>query len=168
MTWLFRRPLRTIGASIALSVGLPAMAATTTGTLNVSGTVVASCTLTTTPVNFGTSIPSPLVANVDATGTITATCSNSVPYAIALSAGSGAGASVAVRRLTSGANTLNYALYRDSARTLLWGDGTLGTGMQAGTGTGAAQSITVFGRIPTGQAPAIGAYADSVTVTITF
>lgn len=168
MTWLSRRPLRLIAAAVALGAAVPAMAATTTGTLNVSGTVVASCTLTTTAVNFGVNIPSPLVGNIDATGTITATCSNTIPYTIALNAGTGVGASVATRRLTSGANTLNYALYRDLARTQLWGDGSLGTGMLAGTGTGAAQAITVYGRIPTGQAPALGAYADSVTVTITF
>lgn len=36
------------------------------------------------------------------------------------------------------------------------------------TGTGAAQAITVFGRIPAGQAPMAGIYSDRITVTVNF
>lgn len=163
-----RKSLRLAAAAALMAGALPAMAATTTGTLNINGTVIASCTFTTTAVNFGVNIPSPLAANVDATGTIVATCSNTVPYTISMNAGAGTGATMAVRKLTSGANTLNYALYTDAGRTLVWGDGTLGTSTSTVTGNALAQTTTVYGRIPTGQAPALGAYTDAVTVTLTF
>ena len=79
------------------------------------------------------------------------------------------GATVAARKMTSGANTLNYALYKDSARTTLWGDGTLSTASITGTGTGAAQANTIYARVPGSQTTVpTGAYADTVAITITF
>jgi len=38
----------------------------------------------------------------------------------------------------------------------------------SGTGTGAAQVLTVYGRIPANQTALIGNYTDTVTVTVTF
>jgi spore coat protein U-like protein len=59
-------------------------------------------------------------------------------------------------------------MYTDAGRTTVWGDGTTGSAINALTGTGAAQAISVFGRIPTGQSPAIGTYSDTILVTLTF
>ena len=71
------------------------------------------------------------------------------------------------RCMQSGAAQLTYALYRDAARTLNWGN-TVGTDTLAGTGTGSAQASTVYGRIAAGQLPAPGGYVDTITATITF
>jgi spore coat protein U-like protein len=168
MNHILRTAVRSLAATAVLAAAVPAFAQTATGTLAVNGTVVRACTVATTPLNFGTAIPSPLVGNVDATGGITATCSPTVPYTIALGAGTGTGATVAARRLMNGTNTLNYAMYSNAARTTLWGDNSNGTTLVAGVGNGTAQAITVYGRIPTGQAPVPGTYADSVTVTLNF
>ena len=78
------------------------------------------------------------------------------------------GASVAARKLTSAASgTLNYALYQDVGRATLWGQ-TIGTDTVAGTGSGATQTLTVYGRIPALQGSAAGAYTDTITVTLTY
>ena len=63
---------------------------------------------------------------------------------------------------------LAYELYRDSARSLRWGN-TLTVDTASGTGTGSAQQLTIYGRVPpvSGQPPA-GTYNDQVTVTITY
>lgn len=63
---------------------------------------------------------------------------------------------------------LAYELYRDSARSLRWGN-TLTVDTASGTGTGSAQQLTIHGRVPpvSGQPPA-GTYNDQVTVTITY
>lgn len=63
---------------------------------------------------------------------------------------------------------LAYELYRDSARSLRWGN-TLTVDTASGTGTGSAQQLTIHGRVPpvSGQPPA-GTYNDLVTVTITY
>jgi spore coat protein U-like protein len=62
---------------------------------------------------------------------------------------------------------LNYELFRDSARTLNWGN-TIGTDTVAGTGNGLAQTLTVYGRILGSQLVAPGAYTDTVTATLTY
>jgi spore coat protein U-like protein len=66
-----------------------------------------------------------------------------------------------------GANRLKYSLFSDSARTTNWGD-TVGRDTVPATGTGAAQTFRVFGRIPASQPLPPGGYADTITVTLTF
>ena len=80
----------------------------------------------------------------------------------------GAGATFPARRMTSGGNTLVYTLFTDPGRGTVWGDGTGGSSLANGSGNGAAQAITVYGRIPSGQAVATGTYTDTITVTINF
>ena len=67
----------------------------------------------------------------------------------ALNAGSGSGGTVSLRRMTgpSGA-TIAYTIYRDGGRTQIWGNGTSGTFTVTGTGTGAADARTGYGRVP--------------------
>jgi spore coat protein U-like protein len=67
----------------------------------------------------------------------------------------------------SGSNFINYALYRDSARTANWGN-TVGTDTVSGTGTGANQSLTVYGRVPAQTTPVAGTYTDTIVVTVTY
>ena len=149
-------------------IATPGWTATATTTFAVSGTVVPGCTVAATAMSFGAAIPNPVIVNIEATSSVVATCSNGTPYTIALSAGGGAGATFAVRRMTSGANTMDYSLYTDATRASVWGNGTAGNVTVAGTGNGAAQAITVFGRIPPQTLAATGAYTDTITVTVTF
>src|ERR1035437_7919128 len=80
----------------------------------------------------------------------TLTCQNGTAYTIGISNGSGGGATSTIRKMTLGAATLNYQLFRDAARTLNWGN--IGAPDQySGTGTGSAQSVTVYPMIPAGQ-----------------
>jgi spore coat protein U-like protein len=67
-----------------------------------------------------------LTANVDNTFTLNVQCTNTTPYHIGLDAGTGTAATVAVRKMTNGSNTINYSLYTDSTRTTVWGN-TVGT-----------------------------------------
>ena len=70
--------------------------------------------------------------------------------------------------MTSGGNTLTYNLYTDPSRTQVWGDGTGGSNVSNGSGSGAAQTINVYGRISSGQTVPTGTYTDTITVTINF
>jgi spore coat protein U-like protein len=71
--------------------------------------------------------------------------------------------------MRNGTNTLNYTLYTTSGRTSIWGDGTLSTVTANGTGTGNNQTLTVYGRVPSGQSNlAAGNFSDTVTATITY
>jgi len=155
----------------AAAVGLlpsagTSFAATSTATFSVQVTIVATCTINSaSALNFGSQ--GVFTANVDQFSTIQVQCTNTTPYTIGLDAGLGAGATVAVRKMTNGGVTVNYTLYSDSLHTTVWGT-TIGTNTVAATGNGAAQSYTVYGRIPAQTTPAPGTYADTVTVTVTY
>src|ERR1700751_2026875 len=98
------------------------LATTTTTTFSVSVTLAATCTINSaSALNFGGS-QGLLTTNVDQTSTIQVTCTNSTPYNIGLDAGTGSGATVATRKLTSGGATVNYSLYSDSGRATVWGN----------------------------------------------
>ncbi|HEX4739654.1 MAG TPA: spore coat U domain-containing protein [Allosphingosinicella sp.] len=157
-----------LAASVAAAFTAPADAATTSANLGVSATNSSTCTLSTSPVAFGT-MNAVSGSSVDAAGSITVTCTNGTSWSAAADAGSGSGATLATRKLVSGGNLLNYALYTDSARTNVWGDGSSGNSTLSGTGSGSAQNVTVYGRIAAGQtgAPA-GSYSDTVSVTVTY
>jgi spore coat protein U-like protein len=160
---------RIVLATLLAGIGAPALAATAvTSTFAVNGTVSATCSVSATALNFGASIPTPVNSNIDATSTITATCSNAVPFSIKLNAGNGLGATVVTRKMSSGPNTVNYTMYTDAGRTTVWGDDTPGSAVNSLTGTGNAQAIPVYGRIPSGQSPATGIYNDTIQVTLTF
>ena len=60
-----------------------------------------------------------------------------------------------------------YGLYRDSARSPPFGN-TIGTNTLAGTGTGLALSVTVYGRIAPQATPSPGTYNDTIVVTVTY
>lgn len=84
-----------------------------------------------------------------------------------LSVGAGVAGSFNPRQLRAGANGLNYNLFRDSARTLVLGDGTPGTGRVAGS-CAATCAVIVYGRIFGGQWVPAGQYRDDVLVTLDF
>jgi spore coat protein U-like protein len=124
-------------------------------------------------MNFGST--SVLSSNIDSTATITVQATNTTPYSIGL--GNGANASGSQRRVRLGAtsNFINYNLYTNAGRSQAWTTTTQtasctgGAGTCVlGTGTGSAQNVTVYGRVPPQAIPAAGAFTDTVVVTVTF
>ena len=104
------------------------------------------------------------------TATFDVQCTNGTTYNVALNEGSTTGGTIATRLMTDGSaspETVSYQMFRDSARTLNWGK-TIATDTVAGTGNGAAQTLTVYGRIPPQTTPSPNTYTDLVTVTITY
>ncbi|MBI5066752.1 MAG: spore coat protein U domain-containing protein [Deltaproteobacteria bacterium] len=159
--------LRLALAAAVLGLAAPALAQTATATFQVTATVPNSCRIAAGAIAFGNYDPLAATA-ADATGTVTVTCTRTSAWWVGLDAGlnAGLGASGA-RAMGAGGSFLGYDLYRDATRTTPWGN-TQAEG-SAGTGTGVAQPITVYGRIPASQTgvPA-GAYADTVTATVNF
>lgn len=149
-------------------VSLAALAATITGNLPVTATVINNCVFgTITPVAFGNYDPTSATPNNN-TGSIVVTCTSGDVYNIGLNAGTFAGATVTTRRMTGpSAGGLSYFLYRDSGRTLNWGE-TIGTDTVQQTGNALPQTATVFGQIPAAQAVTAGSYSDTVGITVTF
>ena len=140
-----------------------------------------TCTVAATTLPFGSY--SPLSASpVDSTATISVTCVGvtilfvvtlDVDYTISLSKG-GAG-SYSPRYMSLLTNHLDYNLYTDNARSIVWGDATGGTSTKSGSihGTGllftsVTDNHTVYGRIPGSQNISAGAYTDIITVTVSY
>ena len=144
------------------------LAATATDPMVVSASIVNSCTIVTADLAFGTYDPFS-VPNLDVDTTVTITCTSGVIVPVDLSNGSNFGVGPTRRMLSGVANYMNYQIYTDAARTSIWGSGITGGSTVTRTGTGAADPITAYGRIPAGQTslPA-GAYSDTVTATVTF
>jgi len=103
-----------------------------------------------------------------ATGAITARCTNGDAYRIALNGGTSGNVAARQMQRTGGGGAVNYQLYLDSGYASAWGDGTSGTAMVTGTGTGNATSINVYGRVPAQTTPMPGNYIDTITATISF
>jgi spore coat protein U-like protein len=130
---------------------------------SVDATVTPMCKVDTDAVNFGTQ--GTLQVNIDATGAVLVTCTPETGYSIRLDGGEAAAAPTA-RLMSRGERTITYGLYRDSERSLPWGD-TGGT-TAAGTGTGSTQSHTVFGRVGPQATPPPGNYTDTVIVVVDY
>jgi len=153
-------------AAALLFAPLPVFAQTAAATMPVSATVTASCTITATAMAFAayTNIA------ITSTATVTPTCSNTTPYNVGLDVGTATGATVTTRGMfvtgTPGV-VLNYGLYSDAGFATVWGP-TVGTNTVAGTGSGTAQALTVYGQVLGGQLVAPGAYTDTITATVTY
>lgn len=164
------RNIRNALAAATLLAAMPgtAWAGSQTAPMSVSATVTANCTVSAGNLAFG-NVNAVSGSNYDATATLSIACTNGSGWTAAATVGGGPSATFATRRMTAGANTLNYTIYTDSGRTTVWGDGTSSSSLISGTGNGSTQSVTVYGRVPSGQTtvPA-GSYADSVTVTVTY
>lgn len=156
--------LACIGLAGAAQAASPA-----TSNLTVTITIINECTAgATTPVAFGSQ--GVLAANIDATGTISVTCTTGAPYTISLNAGTGGGTTTTRKMAGSGAatgSTVDYKLFSDSARSLNWGN-TAGE-IVSRNGTGSAETIDVYGRVPpAATTPVAGSYSDTVQVSIAY
>ena len=127
----------------------------------------ASCTISVTSVAFGSYNVFTSTA-VDSTGTVTFRCnSTAVNISVSLSKGSSSGFSP--RTLRKGSEVLDYNLYRNAARTTIWGDGTGGTSTYTDSNPPNSNvNLTVYGRIPALQDVSAGSYSDTVSAVINF
>jgi spore coat protein U-like protein len=147
------------------AVASGANAATTTGNMSVQLVLGSSCAINSIgAMDFGTN--NDLTAAISTTADISVTCTNGTPYSIELGAGGGAGATTATRVMTSGANTLNYSIYKEAAHTNVFGTGA--TEKISATGSAGAQTYTAYGLVPIQATPAVGTYTDTVLATVTY
>ena len=110
----------------------------------------------------------------DATGTMSVQCNGaaddlSVEFDQGMYAATGSTCALPLRQMGQGTNRLRYDLYRDAARSLVWGCNPA-TSSHLVLGSGSPNSVfTIYGRVPPGQVNAApGLYADTVGVTVTF
>ncbi|AYQ27318.1 MULTISPECIES: spore coat protein U domain-containing protein [unclassified Polaromonas] len=134
---------------------------------SVSASVSNACRITlATDLNFGNT--DSLKADLNQTAAIRVRCPVGTEWRLGLSNGNNPDGTTRRMRSASG-QYVTYELYRDSARTLPWGN-TIGTDTASGAGEGESTSIlqTVYGRVPAQRTTAPGLYSDTVTVTLTY
>ncbi|MDY7546689.1 spore coat U domain-containing protein [Glaciimonas sp. CA11.2] len=135
--------------------------------------LLSTCTVAATATSFSNYFAT-LATNNDGIGDVAITCTAQVAagigsYTIGLSTGSG---TYINRTLISGTNFLNYNLYSDPTRLIVWGDGSAGTQTVTDSYlillTPTTHHYTVYGRIPPGQSKPASTYTDTVAVTVTY
>lgn len=159
--------LKTALGLTALAATAAAYSGTTTNTMAVSATVAIACSVSATPLTFGTVTANNQTAN----SPISVNCPSGLAYKVALDKGLH-GARGFSRKMSNGAGIfLSYSVSKP-ASTAQWGDGDFdstypdGTSV-AGTGAGAAQTLTATGSIPTAGATP-GTFSDTITITVHF
>ena len=132
------------------------------------------CTVSTSGVAFGAFNPLP-GQSADTTGTISVTCTGvaltTASYTISIASGLG---TFAARKMVSGTDNLTYNLYRNSAFTQVWGDGsgstfTVSDSVTIPLSLSITTNYVVYSRIASGQNTAKAhTYADNLVVTVTY
>jgi spore coat protein U-like protein len=134
-----------------------------------TGTVLAVCTVSTAPADFG-SYNVLLPAANDIVTSITVNCNETPPPLVTISIGpspNSGGFDPRQMKLSGGSEFIDYNLYTDSGRTQIWGDGSGSTFTLSDTVQKKKPwEATIYGRIPPEQDVSIGTYNETLTVTI--
>lgn len=167
MTLNFAHKFRLIAALLvsALAFGIAAPSPAFACTL-------CSCSATASGASFGTYDPtSP--APTDTSGTVRINCTGLLALfgTVDISASAGASGNAAQRTMRQGTNTLNYNLYVDAPRSIVFGNGAAGTQRITTPLNGLlifSQNAFFYGRIPARQWARAGNYSDTIIITIVY
>lgn len=135
-----------------------------TASIAVNLVVESGCTLSAADLDFGTT--SVLTSAITADTTVSVTCTNGTPYNIGINEGDVAGSTTTTRLMGGGnSETVSFTLWQDSALSTNWGS-VQGTNTYAGTGTGASQTVTVYGKVPAQTTPSASTYKTTLTASV--
>lgn len=162
--------------AVALLCAARATAGSDTSMFQVNANVISGCAINSIPdLSLGNYVQGGGVA--DGSTSISLTCSSGTAYVIALNYGLyTTGGTTRRLKLTTNTNYINYNLYTGSGHVNIWKDTSVcstpgGSSVNCiyGTGTGTAQSVTIYGEIAAGQYPGPnGSFTDTITATINF
>lgn len=158
------RLISAILAAALVAAPVAVSAKTLTSTMGARLRVDTSCRLFTDWLSFGT--VKGQTGIVDATATLRLSCGPSVAYSVAIDNGLHFEGTRRMFNGTPARSYVPYELYRDAARTQVWGS----TGGNLATGTTPLDgevTLTVYGRVPDTKVLA-REYRDTVTVTVNF
>jgi spore coat protein U-like protein len=160
---------------LTLSFGV-AHAGTATATLGVSATVTANCTITTTPVGFGSYDPVSGATDYTAQGTVVVACTkNSTGLSVGIDNGANYASTTRNMLGAARADKLAYSVVQPTTGTTCpaYGAGTAwnttsgALALASPTGK-AARTYGVCGQLAKGQDVSVDTYSDTVTATINF
>jgi len=129
----------------------------------------AACTIETRPLSFGIYDPE-AGANLDALAQVIYTC-NQHANKIRIEMTTGTSNQFTPRYMyTNAVDSLAYNIYLDATHRTIWGQGLFGTDVyfENNPPNGTPVIVPAYGRIPGGQNPPPGQYADVLTVRVLF
>lgn len=143
----------------------PALALQIVGSMQVTGTVAAACSVSTTPMAFGTLSAS---TTTDSTATISVTCTSSTLYDIGIGIGDHWDNQAVARRMkhTATNELIQYLLSPSITMTPLIGASAPNNFVDDALGSGVVQDYTVYGRANPGSIP--GNYLDTLVILVTY
>lgn len=161
---------------LGLCLAPAAQAVTSTGNMAVSANIDAACSVSASPMAFGTVLPGVVK---DTTAVVTAVCTTGTAYTLDLGDGlnhiTTGGTGLQYRRqMVSAANMLPYVVAIDLTYATEIGATAAGAAINnlltTTIGNALAQPVTIYGRVVGAEslAKAPGSYADTVVVTIGF
>lgn len=161
---------------LVLLFASPLLAGSTTGTVPVSASVAAACTVGS---EGGLAFPAfnPFdQSDLASEGTMQVTCTKGMVTAIALDQGqngaSAGGTCLDPQRLMkAGSYTKSYQIYSDAAHTRVWGCDASNALAYTSPSGATASILSVYGVIPFGPDGATvhpGSYSDTVTIVVSF
>ena len=127
-------------------------------------TVTNNCLVSASNLVFGAGSP---LSERRASAPLNVTCTANSSYQISMNGGASGNPAARTMKNSATGETVGYRISA-SADGALWGDGSAGTTVYTGTGTGAKQSVMMHGTVPRQRAPTPGNYRDTVTVRLTF
>ena len=127
-----------------------------------------SCDISVTGVAFGTYNVFG-GAPLQSTGTVSFRCGPAVSGPVLIKLSTGQSGTFLPRTLTQSTEALAYNLYKNAARTQVWGDESGGvTGVTLALQKNTWVPVDVFAEIPPLQDVRAGTYTDTITATIEF
>jgi len=151
---LFKMQTRKITILIAILIG--------------TGLAQADCSVGATSVSFGAYDVFSGAPNNNGIGTITLSCHGVGPSRIVtLSSGNSSDYTSRYMNNQILSGHIIYNLYTNSARTLIWGDGS-GSSSTVHVSDSVFTTLSIYGEIPANQDVSVGYYTDSITVAIHF
>ena len=145
-----------------------AQATTSSATFNVTASISSSCSFTTQALGFGVYNGT---TSVTATATIAPNCTLATAYSFNLSetSDSAAGYYYLANGGTSTTNAANMVYFKVGSENTVASPITSNASPSiAGTGTGAAQTVTFYGVIPAQTGKSTGSYSRTLTWVITY
>lgn len=139
--------------------------ATSTFSFNAKATVANNCLINTGNMVFGSN--SVLTSAVRSSAAVNVQCTGNTGYQVSLGAGSSGDVTARTMRNAATGETIGYRI-SSTPDGPAWGDGSRGTAVVTGVGSGAVQTITMYGQVPAQKTPSPGDYKDTVIATLVF
>jgi len=179
MKAITRNLLAAMGAVAGLSLFAAPLTAsatsTATGTLQAQIVITSNCTVSggNASLDFTSHVSNETNAANASNGKFTVTCTNQTPYTIGLQSSASDAPTDGTGQMVASAGSgisqkIGYQLYQDPSFNTKWGNNTATTGgnVQGSTGTGDAQSYTVYGKTTSTLNVPAATYSDTVNISV--